>query len=187
MTLLEQLHTPYLLKEITRSGKVKGRNESTAEHTFSTITLAEYFLKLHPKLNELKVIKMILYHDYVEIHAGDFDILNEAARKNKLENEKKAFLKLKKDLPKEIIPEFENSWKEYLEGKTLEAKFAQAMDALDPILQSIHQREEWKEKGYTEEKLRKYKQHYFEEFPSLLKFFNEMLEELKKNKIVPKK
>lgn len=185
MTLLEQLHTPYLLKEISRTGKVRERKESTAEHTFSTITLAEYFLKLHPKINELKVIKLIHYHDYVEIHAGDSDILNESTRKNKIDEEKKAFLKLKTQLPKEIYSEFKTIWEEYLENKTIESKFAHAMDALDPILQSIHQREEWKEKGYTEEKLRKYKEHYFTEFPILLKFFNELIEELKKNKIIP--
>jgi putative hydrolase of HD superfamily len=187
MTLLEQLRTPYLLKEITRSGKVGKRNESTAEHTFSTITIAEYFLKLHPKINENKILKMIIYHDYVEIYAGDSDILNELARTNKVEEEERAFKKLKKELPAEIAQEFETIWKEYLENKTIEAKFAHAMDALDPILQSINQKEEWAEKGYTEEKLRKYKQHYFEDFPILLKFFNEMIKELHQKKIIPKK
>ncbi len=186
MILLEQLRIPYLLKEIKRSGKVGERNESTAEHTFSTITLSEYFLKLHPKINERKVTKMIIYHDYVEIYAGDSDILNESARQNKIEEEKKAFEKLKKELPKKISADFELVWTEYLENKTIESKFAHAMDALDPILQSIHQKEEWAEKGYTEEKLRKYKQHYFEEFPILLKFFNEMIKELHKKKIIPK-
>lgn len=187
MSLLEQLRLPYLLKEVKRTGVVLERKETTAEHTFSTLTLAEYFLKKHKKLNATRVRQLILYHDYVEIYAGDEDILNDKTRENKKEKENNAAKQLQKELPKEIASDFSKLWKEYLLGKTKEAKFARAMDALDPIIQSIHQREEWKEKGYTEEKLRKYKEHYFIEFPILLNFFNSMLEELKKNKIVPEK
>ncbi|MFA6419338.1 MAG: HD domain-containing protein [archaeon] len=186
MTLLEKLHTPYKLKEIKRSGKVEERNETTAEHTFSAITIAEYFLKKHPKLSEIKVIKLLLYHDYVEIHAGDIDILKIEERTKKEELEEKALKQLEKELPKEIVTEFKKIWKEYLENRTLEAKFAHAIDALDPILQSIHQPTEWKEHGYTEEKLRKYKEAYFLEFPILLKFFNELIKELNEKNIIPK-
>jgi putative hydrolase of HD superfamily len=186
MTLLEQVRTPYKLKEITRSGKVLKRNESAAEHTFSAITLAEYFLKTHPELNELKVIKLLIYHDYPEIFTGDVDILKEQERGQKNKKETEAIKKLLKTLPKEIVEELNSAWKEYSENKTMEAKFAHAIDALDPIIQSIHQPEEWKLYGYTEKKLRKYKEHYFNEFPKMHKFFNEMVEELKKNNIVPK-
>jgi putative hydrolase of HD superfamily len=186
MTLLEQLHVPYKLKEVKRSGKVGERNETTAEHTFSAITLAGYFLKKHPKLNELRVIKLLLYHDYVEIYAGDIDILKLEERKKKEELEEKALKLLEKELPKEIATEFKKIWKEYLENKTSEARFAHAIDALDPVLQSIHQPMEWKEHGYTEKKLRKYKEPYFKEFPILLKFFNELVNELNEKEIIPK-
>jgi len=185
MKLIEQLRLPYLLKEVKRAGKVEGRNETTAEHTFSTLTLAEYFLKLHPKLNATKVKQMILYHDYVEIYAGDTNLLNDKLREKKYEEEDIAFKKLVKELPKEIAKDFTKAWKEYSLCKTKEAKFVSALDALDPMLHSIYQPEEWREHGYTEEKLRKYKEPRLKEFPKLMKFFNELITELKIKKIIP--
>jgi len=185
MDFLDKLYTIYELKEVERTGLVKERHESTAEHTYSSIALAEYFLKKHPKLDELRVIKLILYHDFAEIHAGDTFILDDKKRENKIEKEDAAMKTLKKELPKETAAEMKTVWKEYKENKTDEAKFARAMDALDPIVHVIHQPEEWKKYGFTEKKLRAYKEPYVKDFPVLLKFFNEMIEELKKRKVIP--
>jgi len=185
MTLLEQLFIFYKLKKVERVGLVNGRHETTAEHTFSSIALAEYFLKKIQSLDELKVIKILLYHDYGEIHTGDTFILDDKKRTDKIEREDAAMKTLEKELPKEIVSDMKNAWKEYKENKTREAKFCRAIDALDPIIHVIEQPEEWKKYGFTEKKLRAYKEPHMKEFPELLKFFNEMIEELKKKKIIP--
>jgi len=187
MTLLEQLYIPYTLKRVNRRGKTGNRFETTAEHTYSAIFLAEYFLKLHPQLNKDKVMKMLLYHDFVEIYAGDTFVENNVEQIKKEKNENKAYKKLIKNLPKEIVKDFKNAWIEFLEKKTLESKFANAIDVMDPIIQASTEKESWIEYHFTEEKLRKYKEPYLKDFPILLKFFNEIVIELKKKKIIPKK
>jgi putative hydrolase of HD superfamily len=183
MNILKQLQLPYKLKKVNRVSLVANRNETTAEHTFSTIALAEYFLKKHKKLNELKTLKLILYHDYCEIYAGDKFIFEKDENKENRENE--AVKKLSKELPKEIGNELKKYWKEYLQNKTKEAKFAHAMDALDAVIHTIETPHDWKKYGFTESKLRTYKEPHLKEFPLLMKFFNEMVAELKKKKIIP--
>jgi len=181
----DKLYTFYKLKEVKRTSKVKDRPESTAEHTYSCIMLAQYFIKKYPKLNEKKIIQMILYHDMGEIYAGDTFILENKKREEKEREENKAMKKLQKEVPEELAEEMANSWKEYSENKTKEAKFVRAIDALDAIIHVIKQPEEWKKYGFTEKKLRQYKEPFFKEFPIILKFFNKMIEELKEEKIIP--
>jgi putative hydrolases of HD superfamily len=186
MTLLEQLYIPYNLKRVERQGKNGTRHETTAEHTFSTIFLAEYFLKQHPQLNKEKVMQIILYHDFVEIYAGDTFVKNEKDKIKKDKLEASAYKKLLKTLPKEIVLDFEEAWIDYLTQKTPESKFAKAMDALDPLIHETAEKEDWIKYHFTESKLRKYKEPILKEFPILMKFFNEIVEELKKKKIIPK-
>ena len=186
MTLLEKLYTPYKLKRVERQGKVGQRNETTAEHVFSSITLAQYFLKKYPDINELKVLKLIVYHDYGEIHAGDTGVLNTKERAQKALLEARAFCQLEKELPEEIAKDMKEAWEEYEENKTREAQFVHAIDALDPILHSIYQPEEWKANGFTEKKLRTVKEPRLREFPQLMEFFEELVTELRKRNIIPK-
>jgi putative hydrolase of HD superfamily len=173
MTKLERLHLPYLLKEVQRTNIVGDRRESSAEHTYTTIILCEYFLKNHPFLDRDRVILMALYHDLPEIYAGDAFILDKKKREKKQELEMRAAKKLSMNLPSEISNDFTQAWKEYLEEKTTESKFVHAMDALDSIVQAIKHKEEWK-------------RHNFTDFPIIMQFFNETVEELKRKKIIPK-
>lgn len=186
MTLLEQLYLPHRLKKIDRQGMNGKRHESTAEHTYSTLFLAEYFLKKHPSLDKNKVMQIILYHDFVEIYAGDTFVQNEKDKIEKERLEKMAYKKLLKTLPKEISKDFKWAWEEYEKQKSKESRFAKAMDALDPIIHEIEERGDWKKYHFTEEKLRKYKEPVLREFPILMKFFNDTIKELKKKKIIPK-
>ena len=185
MDFLEELYMAYRLKDVDRMGLVGKRHESAAEHTYSSIVLAEYFLKKHPELDEIRVIRMILYHDFGEIHTGDTFILDHEKRAKKIEMEDGAMKTLEKQLPKEIAGDMKKAWKEYKENSTREAKFARAIDALDPIVHVIEQPEEWRKHGFTEKKLREYKEPPLKEFPELMKFFNEMVKLLKEKKVIP--
>ncbi len=177
MNEIKKLHTFYLHKEINRRGKVKDRFESSAEHTYSALILAQYFLpKIKQKLNELKVMKMLLYHDVIEIEFGDTFILSNQHGANQKERETTAFEKLKKKIPLELAKEYEQFWEEYEENKTIEAKFAQAIDKLDPVVHSIFKKVDWRVNKFTEKKLREKKEKYFVEFPELVKFFNELID-----------
>ena len=187
MNLVEKIYLPYLLKKVNRAASNGNRKETTAEHTYSTLILAEYFLKKHPHINKEKVMQIILYHDFVEIYAGDTFVKNEKQKIKQEKLEKKAYQKLLKNLPKEIVKDFKWAWEEYESQKTIEGRCAKAMDALDPIIHAIKEPSDWTRFNFTEEKLRKYKEPHLKEFPIIMKFFNEFVKELKRKKLLVKK
>src|SRR5690554_5236769 len=82
------------LKDITRQSITIGsrRNENDAEHSWHlavmAILLSEYAEEQNIDL--LKVIKMVLIHDLVEIYAGDTYCYDEKANEDKAEREQEA-------------------------------------------------------------------------------------------------
>lgn len=185
-TIIEQILIPYKLKKIKRVNTVDKRQESDAEHIYTMLVLFEHFLPMHPELDAEKIRLMILYHDLPEVYAGDCDFLDTRGREQKREKEAEAAKRLEKELPKTISKKFLTAWEEYEENKTLEARFVHALDALDPLLQAIENREKIGDRGYTEEKLRERKTKYFDEFPLLKEFFDEAIEALKRNRLMKK-
>lgn len=126
------------LKELERRGwkrcNVEGRIESDAEHTFSMIMLALDIMN-HNKtdLDELKVLKLIAYHELCEIDAGDVTPYDNISPEEKYEKEYECIKRLSKDYD---MPEIESYWLEYKELKTPEAKFVKHLDKFDAIMQS---------------------------------------------------
>ncbi len=184
MDNLHQLRKFYELKNVERTARVGQRRESPAEHSWSCLILADYFLSKMKRererererentLDRLKIYELLMYHDVVEIEAGDVNLLNEQERKHKSKREKEAAHVLKKHLPPELGTKFFDLFHEYEEGKTKEARFAKAIDALDAEIHELDYKEDWK--GWTEEFLRKKKGPLFEEFPELKKLFEESL------------
>lgn len=186
-TELGKIKHLFKLKEIDRAGKVKTRAESTAEHTWSSIILAEYFLKkLKPKrgeneLDELKVLKLLMYHDLVEIESGDINITDIEKRKSKKAIEEKAFRLLKTKMPVELVMDYDEAFNEYENLTTREAKFAKAIDALEPMIHWLDHKPAWRETGFTEKFLREKKEADLHDFPELLEFFNKLIDHIKKN------
>lgn len=189
MKELSPLRKFYELKRVERANTVASRKESPAEHSWSCLILADYFLsrmekskrerrpgRLKPgrlNLDRLNVYELLMYHDVVEIEAGDVNILLEQERKHKAERERQAAHVLHQHLPVELGKKFLALFHEYEEGKTIEARFAKAIDALDAEIHELDYKEDWK--GWTEEFLRKKKGPLFEEFPELKKAFEEMM------------
>ena len=181
---LKQLHNLYLLKEIERYGTVKHkhgeRQESAAEHTYSMMILAQYFLpKIEQRLDEAKVFRMLLYDDIIEIEAGDTFILDREGEYHA--NETEALPRFLQRLPSDILEDYRRIWQEHEEGKTLEAKFCQAIDALDPIIHSMFKYEDWRRNKFTERKLREKKEERFIEFPVMREAFEELVKHLRAN------
>ncbi|WP_246175038.1 HD domain-containing protein [Tenacibaculum aiptasiae] len=128
------------LKYIQRKTKLfnSDRYENDAEHSWHlammTIILAEHS---DVKIDILKVLKMVLIHDIVEIDSGDVFIFdNDKNHKNTFE-ELKAAKRIFGLLPEKQAKEFIEIWLEFEEGETNEAKFAKVMDRFEPILQNI--------------------------------------------------
>ncbi len=168
------------LKSVYRLNSVESRKESSAEHTWSSLMLADFFFdKIDQKLDKLKVYELIMYHDIVEIETGDFPLHPEIKIENQKQKESLAAINLGKKLPEPLASKLSNVFKEFEECITLEAKFARAIEVLDPTIHEINYKEDWK--GYTKEFLIEKKLKYFEEFPILKKQFLKILDYLEKN------
>ena len=98
-----------------------------------TIVLAEHSDK---PIDVLKVLKMVLIHDLVEIDAGDTFIYDTQKNHTNTEQELIAAKRIFGLLPTDQAAEFLAIWEEFEEGGTDEAKFAKSMDRFEPLLQN---------------------------------------------------
>lgn len=128
------------LKYIQRKTKLfnSERHENDAEHSWHlammVIVLAEYS---NEPIDILKVLKMVLLHDIVEIDAGDTFLYDTTKNHSNTDEELIAAHRIFGLLPEDMTKDFTDTWIEFEEGETNEAKFAKAMDRLEPILQNI--------------------------------------------------
>ena len=127
------------LKYIQRKTKLfnSNRHENDAEHSWHlammTIVLASHADK---PIDVLKVLKMVLIHDIVEIDAGDIFIYDSVKSHANTDEERIAAKRIFGLLPVEQAEEFIAIWEEFEEGATDDAKFAKAMDRFEPLLQN---------------------------------------------------
>ncbi len=180
MKAINKFRTFNKLKSTYRFNSVENRKESSAEHTWSCLILADFFItKFNLKLDKLKVYELLMYHDVVEIEAGDTPLHPNMKEQNKSEKEKKAMKILYKKLPTPLNKKFYNLFEEYEEQKTKESKFAKAIDALDAVIHELDYKEDWKD--WSEEFLMNKKLKFLEEFPEVKKIFFEIINYLKEN------
>jgi putative hydrolase of HD superfamily len=127
------------LKYIQRKTKLfnSDRCENYAEHSWHlammTIVLAEHSDK---PIDVLKVLKMVLIHDIVEIDAGDVFLYDTTKSHTNTDEELIAAKRIFGLLPTEQAEEFIAVWQEFEDGITDEAKFAKSMDRFEPLLQN---------------------------------------------------
>lgn len=141
------------LKNIYRQSYIsdKSRHEDDAEHSWHLAIMA-YLLAEHveEKVDLLKVIKMVLMHDLVEIDAGDTYCYDEKAKQDKREREEKCAKRLFGMLPEEQAKEMFELWEEFEQMETTEAKYAAALDRLQPVLLNYTtEGKSWKEHGIS--------------------------------------
>ncbi|MBQ6843361.1 MAG: HD domain-containing protein [Agathobacter sp.] len=125
------------------------RQENDAEHAWHmaimTLILSEY---ANEEIDILKTISMILIHDVVEIDAGDTYAYDEEAKKTQKERELKAADRIFAMLPEDQQVKFRALWDEFEAAETKEARFARAMDNIQPMmLNNATEGRRWQEKG----------------------------------------
>ncbi|MFD2937917.1 HD domain-containing protein [Spirosoma flavum] len=128
------------LKYIQRKTKLfnSDRNENDAEHSWHLAMMAIVLSKhANVPINVLKVLKMLLIHDIVEIDAGDTFMYDTQKNHDNSDEERIAANRIFGMLPQDQAQEFIAIWEEFEEQKTDEAKFARAMDRLEPLLQNV--------------------------------------------------
>ena len=111
------------------------RKENDAEHSWHLalmcFVLAEY---ANEPIDVLKTMKMVLLHDVIEIDAGDTYAYDTEGNKTKREREVKAADRIFGLLPEGQRTEFRGLWDEFEKMETPEAKFANMLDKVQPLL-----------------------------------------------------
>ncbi|CAN5602690.1 HD domain-containing protein [soil metagenome] len=127
------------LKYIQRKTKLfnSDRNENDAEHSWHLAMMAIILAQhANTEIDVLKVLKMLLIHDIVEIDAGDTFIYDTQKSHTNTDEERLAAERIFGLLPAEQAAEYIAIWDEFEESQTDEAKFARSMDRLEPLLQN---------------------------------------------------
>ena len=139
------------MKNIYRQTRVlhEDRAENDAEHAWHLAMLA---LVLSEYANEpvdlKKVLATVLIHDIVEIDAGDTYAYDEAGNATKAEREQKAADRLFGMLPEDQGKEMRQLWDDFEAFATPEARFANALDRVQPLMLNYCKHgESWKTHG----------------------------------------
>ena len=139
------------LKSVLRRTKpiATDRRENSAEHSWSLALMATtLFPTADPSIDRLRVLKMLLIHDLVEIDAGDTFCYTD--RPDKAACELRAAERVFGLLPYELFDEFMGLWHEFEASETKESTFANALDRLLPLIQNYtNNGQSWKEHGIT--------------------------------------
>ena len=128
-----------------------GRNENDAEHAWHMAVMA-YILREYANedVDISKVMLMCLIHDIVEIDAGDTYAYDEEALKTQKEREAAAKKRIFSLLPEDQKEEMTALFDEFEEWKSPEAKYAHALDNLQPlILNNSNDGGDWVEHGVS--------------------------------------
>ncbi len=116
------------------------RPENDAEHSWhlclAAIVLAEHANE--PRLDVLRVLKMLILHDLVEIDAGDTFAYDTARMAGRFEREARAADRIFGMLPADQAAEFRALWDEFEDRRTPESRFAAAIDRYQPCLLNCH-------------------------------------------------
>ena len=134
----------------------RSRRENDAEHSWHlammALVLAEY---AEPGVDIGRVIRMLLLHDLVEIDAGDAFFYDAAAEADKEAREQEAAERLFGLLPDGQGAAFRALWDEFEARETADARFARALDRVQPMLHNFHtEGGTWLEYGVTLDQVR---------------------------------
>jgi putative hydrolase of HD superfamily len=155
------------MRFVNEAGRLKGvlrqtpltepaRRENSAEHSWHLAVMALVLAGHAPPGTDLsRVIAMLLVHDMVEIDAGDLFLYADAAQHARQQQaERAAADRIFALLPDGQAARVRALWDEFTERGTPEAKFARAMDRLQPMLANVQAGGgTWAEHGITAEQV----------------------------------
>lgn len=149
------------------------RHENDAEHSWHLGVMAVLLVEhaRSPQLDLMRVLKMVLIHDLVEIDAGDTFAYDDAAAVDKADRERVAAERLFQLLPSDQASEFRSVWDEFEARQTPEAQYAAALDRFQPMLHNYRTRgKAWQEHGITADRVLARNQSMAEGSPALWQY-----------------
>jgi len=170
------------LKNIFRQTLVvnTGRQENDAEHSWH-LCLVAIILAEHanvPNLNLLRVLKMLIIHDLVEIDAGDTFAYDTARMADQHEREARAADRIFGLLPADQAQEIRGLWDEFEERITPESKFAAAVDRFQPmLLNCLTEGAAWRKHGVTSDRVIARNRHIADGSTALWEYAAKMIQD----------
>lgn len=145
------------LKSIVRQSPIinKTRKENSAEHSWHLAMFAIVLSQHAEGVDAMHVAKLLLLHDIVEIDAGDAPI-HVAGKDQTLlaQAERQAAERIFGLLPSNQGQELLSLWLEFEDAQTPSARFAKALDRLQPLLlNTLTDGGTWAENGVTEQQV----------------------------------
>ncbi|MBO7394632.1 MAG: HD domain-containing protein [Ruminococcus sp.] len=155
------------------------RKENDAEHSWHLAILAMLLSEYSDEpLDVLRVIKMVLVHDVVEIDAGDTYCYDSEGYKSKAEREEKAAQRIFGLLPDDQREEFYALWREFEDSETADARFAAVLDRLQPLtLNYTKGGISWQEHGIRREQVLARNTEYFDVSDKIAEAIKEMIDD----------
>jgi putative hydrolase of HD superfamily len=167
----------YKLKETDRLSHVKGRMESTAEHSWGVLMVADFFFPhLESRLDKKHVYDLLMYHDLVEAECGDMSASPDTDRSKKEEIEAQAVKILANKLPKHMGKKLLAMFDEYEKQHTLEAQFAKICDGFESDTFIRKSDLDWS--SWTTDFYDNLRRPHYENFPELLPYLDELQSQL---------
>ena len=146
------------LKTVLRQSPLAAadRRENDAEHSWHlammVVLLSEY---ADQPIDVGHTVQLVLVHDLVEIYAGDTPLYDVDAGLDQRAREELAADALFALLPRDQERRLRALWDEFEERRTAEARFAKAMDRLQPLLLNwMAQGGTWRTPGVTTDDVR---------------------------------
>ncbi|HVL21094.1 MAG TPA: HD domain-containing protein [Amaricoccus sp.] len=122
------------LKDTLRSGyTLRGRPESTAEHSWRLCLMALTLADALPEIDVARLIELLIVHDLGEAVVGDVPAPEQQG--DKTAEERVAVVALLAPLPAPARDRLLARWDEYNAAATPEARAAKGLDRLETVLQ----------------------------------------------------
>jgi putative hydrolases of HD superfamily len=164
-------------------GARKNSAENSWHLTVMALALVEY---ANEPVDLLRVLKMLIVHDIVEIDADDTFFYDEAGYLTKPDRETRAANKTFNLLPADQAKELSGLWEEFEQWVTPEAKFAATVDRLLPLFHNCHTESKiWREHGISSPQVMARNLHIREGSSSLWEFAQMLIGEAIEKKHLP--
>lgn len=154
-SLLQFLKEADRLKTVERQTLIHsgGRQENSAEHSWHLAMAVFVFHSMtKSKADLLKCLKMALFHDLVEVDAGDTFVYGDQTVQS--QKELAAIERLSGLLPESIGNDLKETWLEFEEAQSPEAKFVKALDRFLPMFSNfLNDGYSWKKHGISLERV----------------------------------
>jgi putative hydrolases of HD superfamily len=157
----------------------ESRHDNSAEHSWHlaimAIALAEYAAE---PIDVCRVMRMVLVHDLVEVYAGDTFVYDTAATEGKEERERFAADRIFGMLPDDQGREFRALWDEFELRRSPEARFAAALDRVQPVLNNYHtEGHAWRSHGVKYDAVIERNKHIVAGAPKLWEYVKTLIDD----------